>query len=274
MALPTDFQFSQGSLQDYVDCPRRFRLRHVQRLAWPAPEAEPLAEHEQTVRRGAAFHRLIQQHGVGIPAERLSSLVTDEEVERWWRNYLTGGPADLPPSRSYEVVLSAPLGDWRLLARYDLVAVEAGRRAVIVDWKTSQRRPQRSWMAGRLQTQVYPYVLVRAGGELNGGQPFRPEQVEMVYWFANAPAEPLRFAYDAAQYAADEARLAALVAEIGALGDEDFPMAADERHCRYCVYRSLCARGVEAGPLEGWEAEPEAAGEIELEFEQIAEIAY
>jgi hypothetical protein len=45
--LPLDFQFSQGSLQDYVDCRRRFQLRYLDQLAWPAVEAEPLLEHEQ-----------------------------------------------------------------------------------------------------------------------------------------------------------------------------------------------------------------------------------
>ncbi|MCS3830868.1 hypothetical protein GGP91_002962, partial [Salinibacter ruber] len=28
--LPEDFQFSQGSLQDFDDCPRRFLLRHIE----------------------------------------------------------------------------------------------------------------------------------------------------------------------------------------------------------------------------------------------------
>ncbi len=40
MALPSDFQFSQSSLQDYVDCPWRFYLRYIRQLAWPAIVAE------------------------------------------------------------------------------------------------------------------------------------------------------------------------------------------------------------------------------------------
>ena len=43
--LPADFHFSQGSLQDYVDCPRRFQLRYMMKLAWPAVEAEPAVEY-------------------------------------------------------------------------------------------------------------------------------------------------------------------------------------------------------------------------------------
>lgn len=276
MTLPADFLFSQGSLQDYVDCPRRFQLRYLLRLAWPAAEAEPALENERHLQQGAAFHRMIHQHLLGIAPERLSSAATDADLRRWWRSYLERGLAELPPSRYPEVVLSAPIGGHRLVAKVDLVAVDPGRRVVVVDWKTSRRRPRRSWLAGRLQTRVYPYLLVRAGSHLNAGQPFAPEQVEMVYWFADFPADPERFAYDAAQYDADAVYLAALVEEIAGLGDEDLPLTIEERRCRYCVYRSLCRRGVRAGAFD--EAEEEMGGGddfgISLDFEQIAELEY
>jgi hypothetical protein len=155
MTLPTNFQFSQGSLQDYVDCPRRFQLRYVEWLAWPADETEPALEHERYLQQGAAFHRLIHQHILGIPHEKLSRVVTDKDLRRWWRNYLQTG-FTLSPSLYPEVLLSAPVSGYRLVARYDLVALDPGKWAVIVDWKTSRKRSQPKWLAGRLQTKVYP----------------------------------------------------------------------------------------------------------------------
>ena len=276
MALPLDFQFSQSSLQDYVDCPRRFQLRYLQRLAWPGVEAEPPLENERHLQQGAAFHRLVHQHVLGIAPERLSSLVTEEDLRRWWHNYLAAAPADLPTLSYPEVVLSAPVSGHRLVAKYDLIAVDAGRRAVIVDWKTSRKRSRRKWLAERLQTRVYLYLLVRAGSHLNGGQPLQPEQVEMVYWFADFPADPERFTYDAAQYEADGAYLASLIEEIKGLGDGDFPLTPQERRCRYCPYRSLCRRGVKAGAFEEAEEEAELGDDFDifLDFEQIAEIKY
>ena len=309
MTLPTDFQFSQGSLQDYVDCPRRFQLRYIQRLAWPAVEAEPTLENERHLQQGAAFHRLVHQHVLGLSPERLSSTITDEDLSRWWHNYLESGPADLPASCHPEVILSAPVSGHRLVAKYDLIAVDSGQRvdfseplglssgrrlsrAVIVDWKTSRKRPRQKWLAERLQTRVYPYLLVRAGSHLNEDRPFQPEQVEMVYWFANFPDDPGRFAYDAAQYDADGKYLASLIEEIKelalspvlspveglskGLGDHDFPLTAQERRCRYCPYRSLCRRGTKAGAFDEAEDEPEWGDdfEIALDFEQIAEIEY
>jgi len=280
MTLPTDFQFSQGSLQDYVDCPRRFQLRYLLRLAWPAVEVEPALENERHLQQGAAFHRLVHQHILGLSPERLSSMVTDKDLSRWWHNYLESAPADPAGLRYPEVALSATVSGHRLVAKYDLIAVGPGQRSTILDWKTSRKRPRRQWLAKSLQTRVYPYLLVRAGSHLNEGTPFQPEQVEMIYWFANFPEDPESFPYDAAQYDEDSDYLASLIEEIKSAGqppgDDDFPLTTQERRCRYCPYRSLCRRGVRAGAFDEAEDEPEWADdfEIALDFEQIAEIEY
>ena len=281
--LPTNFQFSQASLQDYVDCPRRFQLRYVLQLAWPAQEVEPALENELHMRQGAAFHRLVHRYVLGIPAEDLSRAIQEPDLRRWWHNYLERGPQELPEARYPEVLLSAPLTGYRLVARYDLVAVDAGQRAVILDWKTSRKRTKREYLAERLQTKVYPYLLVRAGAHLNGAQAIAPEQVEMIYWFADYPEEPARFGYDTAQYEAEEAYLTSLVAEIAGLGDEDFPLTVQERRCKFCPYRSLCQRGVRAGTLDEVldealdaviEGGAEAGDAFDIDFEQIAEVVY
>ncbi len=276
MALPRDFQFSQASLQDYVDCPRRFYLRYVRRLSWPAIVAEPALEHERHLQQGVDFHHLVRQHLSGVSAERLSEFITDPNLRRWWLNYLEKGPGDLPRAHYPELVLSTPIGRHRLVAKYDLLAVEPGERAVVLDWKTYRRRRGRQWLGGRLQTRVYPYLLICAGEHLNGNHPLLPQQAEMVYWFANFPEEPVVFEYGPDQYAEDGAYLRSLVEEIENRPEEEFQLTADRRHCEYCPYRSLCQRGVKAGDvgqaLEDWDFE--GGVEISLDFDQIAEIEY
>lgn len=79
---------SQSSLQDYVDCARRFQLRYVDRLAYPAIESEPALENEQHQREGEFFHRLAQQYLVGIPSEQVSKLANTPNLQRWWENFL------------------------------------------------------------------------------------------------------------------------------------------------------------------------------------------
>ncbi len=245
--------FSQTSLQDFVDCERRFQLRHILHLAWPAPQAEPMLENEAHLRQGAAFHRLLHQHYLGIPRERLERLHMPDPLRRWWRAHratvppLLGEDAHLYP----EILLAAAFQGQRLIARYDLLAVYPGKRVLILDWKTNRRRPRRAWMQARLQTRLYPFLVALTGAFLNRGVPWQPEQIEMVYWFAEAPAEPMRFPYSRAGLQNDRAFFRTLLARLDSLPeDAPLPRTDDERACRFCVYRSLCERGAQAGPLE------------------------
>jgi hypothetical protein len=287
-SLPPDFQFSQASLQDYVECARRFQLRYLVRLAWPAPVAEPMLAYEQHMLKGQAFHRLVHQHILGLPAERLSLCIQPEQAELlgWWQNYLAHAPARFAGERHAELGLSAALAEYRLVARYDLVVCNPGQGTVILDWKTASRRPARSYLAQRLQTRVYRYLLVRSGAGLNGCQPVDPRQVSMLYWFAAFPDDPERFDYDPDQFAADGLYLTGLVNQIASRADEEWPSAGDERACLYCVYRSLCERAPCAGRMAGAdpaetggppdEEDSAAAGglHLALDYEQIAEISF
>ena len=127
MVLPANFRYSQASLQDYTDCPRRFQLRYVLDIRWPAAHQGPVLEWERRARRGAAFHRLIHQHITGIPAEALDTAARESGLWDWWQAYLTRPPRDLPASvHRPELRLSTPLGNYRLGARYDLLALEPG----------------------------------------------------------------------------------------------------------------------------------------------------
>jgi RecB family exonuclease len=275
MTLAANFQFSQSSLQDYAECARRFELRYIRRLKWPAVEAEPVAERERHMRQGAAFHHMVHQHLLGVPAEALSAAAMDEQLRGWWERYLSSGFVDkLPEQRYPEIMLSAMLDGHRLTAKYDLIAVQPGERIVIVDWKTAQRKPERAKLAERLQTVIYPYLLVQAGAHLSGGETVTPEQVEMIYWFADDPGSPEHFAYTAGQYRADGDQLAALVAEIQAR--TVFDLTTETRRCRFCTYRSLCERGIVAGNLDELEAgDDDSAGfELDFDFDQVAEIEF
>jgi hypothetical protein len=266
-------QFSQGSLQDYADCRRRFQLRYLLKLAWPALEAEPVLENEAAMQQGALFHRLIQQRLLGIPAERLTPLAKGSDLSRWWQNYLE---FTYPAATALypEVTLSMPLAGCRLVAKYDLVLIDPDGRATIYDWKTSRKRPKRAWLLERLQTRVYPFLLAQAGTHLGQGRPFSPEQIAMIYWFAEAPNEPEIISYSADQCTKDEAYLKSLIAEINGLSPAAFTLTPNIERCRFCTYRSLCDRGIEAGDMHESDMELEPAPEAEFDFEQIAEIAF
>lgn len=299
--LPSTFAFSQSSLQAFENCPRRFWLAYVERLPWPAVEAAPVQEHETLMRLGSTFHRLVERAEIGIEPERLEFRLVDP-LDQWFRAYLDHRPADLPADFiETERVLTIPFGNeeqqFRLAAKYDLITADAlsaeaqdsdssgdTGRVVIVDWKTTRRRADPANLARRLQSQVYPFVLVEASKNLPFG-PIRPEQVEMIYWFTSAPMQPIRFRYDAAQHERNRSRLLAIFDRIVTGNEEDdFPKVADteanRRHvCGYCVYRSRCNRGVTASDVEILEDIDEVFAidlETALEFtlDDVEELAF
>ena len=257
-----------------MDCAQRFKLRYLDRLSYPAAETEPTIENEKHQQEGEYFHRLLQQYFIGIPAEQIAKFANTVNLQRWWENFqkskdlmdIKGMPGLYP-----EATLSAPLGKHRLLAKYDLIAVREGK-AIIYDWKTYRKRPRNEWLSARMQTRVYRALLVQAGAHLNSGKPFEPEQIEMIYWFADFPDEPARFPYNSAQFQRDWDTLVKLSDEVASASS--YPLTEDRQKCLFCTYRSYCERGIRAGDVEQAEAEMEAEELFDVNFEQIGEIAF
>jgi CRISPR/Cas system-associated exonuclease Cas4 (RecB family) len=284
MTLAVDFHFSQASLQDYVECQRRFQLRYLDKLAWPAVETEPVLENERHLQAGAQFHHLVHQHLIGLETEHLARIAQSAEIQTWWLNYLrfVEGWERSESDCHVETSLSASINNYRLIAKYDVVILNRANdntRVSIYDWKTTSKRPSHAWLINRLQTRIYPYLMVRAGTSLNKGYPIQPEQVEMIYWFANFPGDPERFNYTSLQYEQDGNYLSSLIQEISNLSTEAFELTSQEKNCRFCTYRSLCDRGVKAGSMD--EVDFDEPGDREhqpatplLDFEQVAEIEF
>jgi hypothetical protein len=292
--LPSTFAFSQSSLQLYADCPRRFWLAFVERLPWPAVEASPAQEHEAQMRLGEEFHQLLRRTEGGIDpdliASRLASLPPERSVlAQWFQDYRHHRPPGLPDPQEEaeglepEVILSIPFGPFRLAAKYDLIAVqEEPKRITIVDWKTSRKVTPQEFLRAKLQSIVYPYVLVEASHNLPWG-PVEPEQVEMIYYFTAAPDQPVHLPYSENQHGANRNQLSDLLAAILAGTQErDFPKVPDtprnrQGFCGYCVYRSRCNRGEAAASLDSLEdadflTDPTSL--LEFTLDSVAELAF
>jgi len=240
--FPPVFQYSQNNLQDYVECARRFQLRHLWRQPWPSPLAEPLQDAEIDAQRGEQFHRLIERHFLEMKVAPPAGLLSD-----WWRSFVKKPPPQLPAAPNAiltpEVLYSVPIGGRRLVAKFDLLAVVPGERIVIIDWKTAHHKPSRKTLGERMQTAVYRYVAVEAlAAEFGGRVP--PGAVQLVYWFTAAPEQPEVFDYDAVQHAEIGAYLHNLIAAIDSRDpDGEWPLTDEVRRCEHCNFRSFCARG-------------------------------
>lgn len=291
MVIANDLTLSQASLQDYADCRYRFALRYLDRLEWPAVEAEPADLNESRQREGAEFHRMIHQYLLGVPADRLRKVAEQrvglrerDSIVDWWRAFCEHRPADLPGEIYPEVTLAASVEGHRLAAKFDLIVVEEGGRAVIMDWKTAARRSSETTVERRLQTHVYPYLLALVGGVLNGGEPLDPEKIEMRYWFASFPDQTAVVRYDRDRFVADGELIAGLIREISERPLEDFARTEDLRHCRLCTYRSLCGRGEAAEHDEmeedqrqvvtAMQAMEEGDDTIELDYAAVDEVPF
>lgn len=300
MALSTSFFFSQSNLQDYNDCPRRFYLKYIRKLAWPAVESEPVQDNEHFRLQGELFHKLIHQFFLGIPAEKLSALATDALLAGWWENFLQSQKelfqwdeaAYLP-----EQVVTTTLEGFRLLAKYDLFVMTKQGTYLIYDWKTYRRRPHREQIAQKVQTRLYPFTLLHSGHFLPQIAPsvqhpevqrfanhwklsdYLPENLKLVYWYANYPGQPEIFTYTKHQFQQDQLYLSRLIRSIANLAQSeqtgDFPMTTHSERCLFCVYRSLCDRGSRAGD---WDQDlPETELQVTLDdfdFEHISEIEF
>ena len=97
----------------------------------------------------------------------------------------------------------------------------------------------------------------------------------MIYWFAEFPNQPERFNYNNAQFTEDGRAIENLVTEIQSSSEPAFDLTPHVERCAFCVYRSLCDRGVSAGSFSDNEDEPESSmPELNLDLDQTAEISF
>lgn len=266
MLLP-NFQFSQSNLQDYIDCPRRFELRHIQHLRYPSIESEPQLEREAHQRRGVAFHRLLHQYHSGVPATIISQTVMDDHLSRWWGNFLRAPLPYLPAKQTdAEITLSVPLMAYRLVAKYDLIAQAPNGDFWILDWKTQPAPPPRETLMNKMQTVIYPYVLARAGASLNDGVAIAPKNIHMAYWYAQTNHIEV-FDYDDSQLEDAQTRLTRLIQHIDA--QQQFPMTDKHAHCGFCTYRSLCRRGKAAMGVDDVDVVLDIDEAFDLDWERL-----
>jgi RecB family exonuclease len=279
MILPVDFDFTQGNLQDYVDCPYRFYLRYILRTNWPALVVGDAQEFELRIQAGARFHRYVQQFLLGISADRISELAQADinpDLHTWWQAFLDHVPPWLTGTRSVETILTATLAGRRLVAKYDLILADDNGQLTIFDWKTAQKAPKKDWLLTRIQTRLYRLVLMKTDARLFNQIAVDPGQISMQYWYAAHPRNPIALPYNQPAYEKDEADLTQLIETICTSDAAAFKRTDDVRQCRFCVYRSHCDRGIEAGDLAEWainDLEPDALN-TEIDFDALPEIEF
>ena len=216
---------------------------------------------------------------LGVPDARISALAAEDplpDLGTWWEGFLTYVPPWLGGQRWVETTLTTKLTGQRLVAKYDLILSGEDGSLTIFDWKTAQRAPGKAHLLERMQTRLYRLMLVQASSTFFAGQPAVPGQITMNYWFATHPENPVSLPYSQAAYEQDQEDLTRLVEVVCSATREDFVRTDDHKKCRYCVYRSHCDRGVEAGDLDAYDLLDEDTDGLETlpALEDLPEIEF
>ncbi len=272
-----DFRFSSQSLQDYVECQRRFALRYIQKLDWPAEESSPYLAFEQFRQKGNQFHTCSDQYFHHVAPQAIEKQILDDDLRLWWGNFLQFiATKDFNFSTS-EILFQTSLNEHVLIAKFDLLVMQTNGNFSIYDWKTiaGRKKPKRNTLAEKMQTHIYPYVLCKSTNLIDRQPAIQPSQVELIYWFPQFPDQPESFPYSSIQMQADEKTITALMNEICQKATDDFPKTEDESRCRFCVYRSYCGRGKQAANIFEGETEFDFdLSDLDLDIEKVEEISY
>ena len=236
----SNFVFSQSSLQTFAYCPRRFYLRYLRKLVWPA---QMVSEQNQSKDRdsGVRFHQLIHQYFLGFELETLRKIAdydSDSRMANWFENFLQSPFAHLPGSLNPESSFKTEIAGYQLVAKVDLLQIHENQ-IKIYDWKTSQKLPKASSLIKQAQSKVYPLVISRAIAP-------KSQNLSLIYWEANFPDQTIELDSNPSDWQKFENELSKQIDEIVSLKEEEFVMTDDLQKCGWCEYRSFCHRAVSA----------------------------
>ncbi len=279
MELPENFHFTASNLQDYLACERRFELKAIQQLLWPALPSQPVQEQEAHMRNGALFHQYIQQYFLGVPTELITNLINEPNLIQWWQNFLAAFPAvQKSEFTGFEYSFAGYIGKFPVLAKLDAIRFQDDQ-CIIYDWKTGFFQPKAQTLEKKIQTKLYRYMLAAYGAPLNQNKPIHPDNIQMVYWYPEFPTQEIQLPYSQQQHLDAEQDLKTLMQEIVDKAAGEFALTQDSKTCQFCIYRSLCGRGTSAGDFNPRQASADELDTpendlLDLDLDQIQEVAF
>jgi hypothetical protein len=269
--------FSQSNLQDFKECPRRFQLKVLDQISWPAAYLEPLSRLEQATELGNKFHQLCHQYFSGIDPSALKNNISNPDLRIMWENFFDFGINIQSEKRYSEIILSTPFLNHHLIAKYDLVLQTPDSKYIIFDWKTSPRKPSRTMLSQRFQTILYPFIFARAGKSIFKTEHISPDEISLNYWYPMSSDPEEIFPYSTSMHSDNLDVLTVVITKIDDLIDsgEIFPLTDDIENCSKCIYRSLCERGVRAGEIDIFtEIDQEDLSNVHFDLDNISGIEF
>jgi len=274
LEISNQFTFSAYKLQDYLDCERRFELKYLLKQQWPAIRSEPIYELEQQMQLGQQFHLFAQQFFSNIATGEIQKQINDETLSLWWDNFVPFAKNLLSQEYDAEHKISIKLNNMRFIAILDLLIIDKNMKYAIIDWKTNKKKPSSQQIKNSIQSRLYPLVLFLSENERISPNHISPDQIEMLYWFANFPDQIESFQYSNYQYQEDLTFLQELIQKISQKKPGEFLKTTRTQSCKFCQYRSLCERGTIAGSQDNPEVDIWNEEIVDIDFSQIGELEF
>lgn len=247
-------------LDSFRICQRRFQLRYLEAVPWPAMSLEPEAEKARNL--GNRFHQMLNRHFLGLPVTAGEAI--EPELDRWWKLFLEWEPTLPDGSRYPEFTLTIPVGEHFVVGRLDLLIIAEGQ-ARIFDWKTGARPRSLKQLWGDLQTHLYLTIVVE-GAEVIG-ESLNPDDVSLTYWYSGDRPKTVNLRYDATKHRHFWYEIQEVVSQIDTMMSQkkDWSLTSDHSRCGRCPYQIICNRQAGALDLSDWDAK-ETDSAIEPEW--------
>jgi hypothetical protein len=268
---------NQGILQDFIECPRRFQLKMLDDLPWPAAHTSRLDQFDQSIILGNRFHLLCYQFFSGMNVSDLEQSIDDPILMDMFQSFIPYGYSFRDHLHFSEQLISCSFLKHKLVAKFDLLVEIEPSLYTIIDWKTSPTKPNRKTLSDRIQTILYPFILHQAGHLLTGGKEISAETIQMRYWYplSSEPEEIFPYSNQIHQDVLDN--LTKIISSLNQmlLSGDIFPLTNDKDLCTYCNYRSLCDRGISPGEFDYFlPDEQEDLSNFRFDLENIEEVYF
>ena len=261
-------QISQSQIQNFQDCHWKYYLAHVQRLAWPTPVSPAFQKIDENLQLGKAFHLYVHRYIQGIlPAPHTSP---DPAITKWIENFIAFNPLPENAVIYSEKEITVMSDDFIWLGEFDALTIQENTLKIF-DWKTTTNPGKEKTLRASPQTRLYLYLLFENRYRFTANKEMKAENLEILYWYPNFPATPVRIQYSQEQVHADEAYLRQMAVSMLSDKPEDYPQTTDEKKCARCRFQTFCHRGTDLQDIDTDEIDsdwfsPGSDEEIEPEF--------